>query len=46
LKDVEKGVQYGNAFSALKHTIPGDFNWTTQEEVENQLKGAGLRISR
>jgi 2-dehydro-3-deoxygluconokinase len=46
LKDIEKGVQYGNAFSALKHTIPGDFNWSTQEEVENQLKGAGLRISR
>jgi 2-dehydro-3-deoxygluconokinase len=46
LKDVEKGVQYGNAFSALKHTIPGDFNWSTQEEVENQLKGARLRISR
>ena len=46
LKDVEKGVQYGNAFSALKHTIPGDFNWSTKEEVENQLKGAGLRISR
>ena len=46
LKDVEKGVQYGNAFSALKHTIPGDFNWSTQEEVENQLKGVGLRISR
>ncbi len=46
LKDVEKGVQYGNAFSALKHTIPGDFNWSTQEEVEAQLKGAGLRISR
>jgi 2-dehydro-3-deoxygluconokinase len=46
LKDVEKGVQYGNAFSALKHTLPGDFNWSTQEEVENQLKGAGLRISR
>ncbi len=46
LKDVEKGVQYANAFSALKHTIPGDFNWSTQEEVEAQLKGAGLRISR
>jgi 2-dehydro-3-deoxygluconokinase len=46
LKDVEKGVQYGNAFSALKHTLPGDFNWSTREEVEAQLKGAGLRISR
>jgi len=46
LKDVEKGVQYGNAFAALKHTLPGDFNWSTLEEVEAQLKGAGLRISR
>ncbi len=46
LKDVEKGVQFGNAFAALKHTSPGDFNWSTREEVEAQLKGAGLRISR
>lgn len=46
LNDVQKGVQYGNAFAALKHTVPGDFNWTTHEEVEAQLKGAGLRISR
>jgi 2-dehydro-3-deoxygluconokinase len=45
-KDVQKGVQYGNAFAALKHTIPGDFNWSTLEEVEAQLKGGGLRISR
>jgi len=45
-KDVQKGVQYGNAFAALKHTLPGDFNWSTKEEAENQLKGAGLRISR
>jgi sugar/nucleoside kinase (ribokinase family) len=39
-------VKYGNAFSALKHTIYGDFNWSTLEEVEAQIKGAGLRISR
>ncbi len=45
-KDVEKGVRYGNAFAALKHTLPGDLNWSTFEEVEAQLKGAGLRISR
>lgn len=45
-RDIQKGVQYGNAFAALKHTIPGDFNWNTLEEVEAQLKGAGLRISR
>jgi 2-dehydro-3-deoxygluconokinase len=45
-KDVKKGVLYGNAFAALKHTLPGDFNWSTLEEVEAQLKGVGLRISR
>ena len=45
-KDVQKGVQYGNAFAALKHTVPGDFNWNTREDVEAQLKGAGLRILR
>jgi len=46
LKDVQKGIQYGNAFAALKHTLPGDFNWSTMEEVEALLKGGGLRISR
>lgn len=44
--DAEKGVKYGNALAALKHTMPGDFNWSTLEEVEAQIKGAGLRISR
>ena len=44
--DVKKGVRYGNAFSALKQTTCGDFNWSTLEEVERQLKGTGLRIIR
>jgi len=44
--DAEKGVKYGNALAALKHTMPGDFNWSTLEEVEAQIKGAGLRIPR
>lgn len=39
--DVEKGVRYGNALSALKHSIPGDFNWSTLEEVEALLKAGG-----
>jgi len=43
---VAKGVRYGNAFSALKQTSWGDLNWSTLEEVEALLKGAGLRISR
>jgi 2-dehydro-3-deoxygluconokinase len=44
--DVEKAVRYGNAFSALKQTSWGDFNFATLAEVESQLEGAGLRISR
>jgi 2-dehydro-3-deoxygluconokinase len=39
-------VRYGNAFSALKHTVPGDFNWATLAEVDQLLKGASLRVAR
>ncbi len=44
--DVQKGVDYGTAYSAIKHSIPGDLNWATLDEVENLLKGAGSRIQR
>jgi len=44
--DVEKGLKYGNAFSALKHSIPGDVNWATLKEVENLIQSGSLRISR
>src|SRR5438874_1310447 len=44
--DVQKGLDYGVAASALKHSIPGDFAWITREEVETLLKSAELRISR
>lgn len=44
--DVQKGLDYGVAASALKHSIPGDFAWVTREEVEGLIKGGGLRISR
>ncbi|MCK4580322.1 MAG: sugar kinase, partial [Dehalococcoidia bacterium] len=43
---VEKGLKYGNAYAALQHSTPGDINWTTLEELEAQVKGAGTRISR
>ncbi len=45
-KSYDAAVRYGNAFSALKHSIPGDFNWATLQEVENLLKGASLRVAR
>jgi 2-dehydro-3-deoxygluconokinase len=44
--DLQKGLDYGVAASAIKHSIPGDFAWITREEVEALLKGSGLRISR
>ena len=44
--DVETGIKLGNAYSALKHSIPGDTNWATLQEVENLTKSASLRISR
>jgi 2-dehydro-3-deoxygluconokinase len=45
-KSYAAAVRYGNAFSALKHTVPGDFNWATLAEVEQLLKGASLRVAR
>lgn len=44
--DLQKALDYGVAASAIKHSIPGDFNWITRDEVEALLKGPGLRISR
>ncbi len=44
--DVEKGLRYGNAYAALEHSIPGDINWCTLQEVETLIKGGGSRISR
>lgn len=44
--DLQKGLDFGVAASALKHSIPGDFAWINRQEVESLLKGSGLRISR
>lgn len=45
--DVAKGVEFGVGLSALKHSIPGDLNWSTREEVEKLTAGGGsLRIAR
>lgn len=44
--DLQRGLDWGVAASALKHSIPGDFAWITPEEVEGLLRGGGMRISR
>ena len=42
----DAAVAYGAALSALKHSIPGDFSFSTREDVELVLKGVGLRVAR
>jgi 2-dehydro-3-deoxygluconokinase len=44
--NLQLGLDFGVAASAIKHSIPGDFAWITRGEVEAMLKGSGLRISR
>lgn len=44
--DLGKGVDYGGALGALKHTVPGDLPWVNADEVEAALAGAGLRVRR
>ena len=45
--DMQRAVDFGVALSALKHSIPGDLNWATREEVEKLMAGGGsLRIAR
>lgn len=43
---LEYGLRFGLAFSALKHTTPGDINWATREETEDLMKGGSARVSR
>jgi 2-dehydro-3-deoxygluconokinase len=44
--DLQKGLDYGVAASAIKHSIPGDFAWIASSEVEDLMKSGNLRISR
>ncbi|OLS31673.1 MAG: 2-dehydro-3-deoxygluconokinase [Candidatus Thorarchaeota archaeon AB_25] len=48
LKDLQKAVDFGSAFSALKHSVPGDLAFIYKSEVEKLIKGRerGLRIDR
>ena len=43
----EKALEFAVAASALKHTIPGDFNVVSPSEVENLMNGNGSgRVER
>ena len=46
-KDQGKALEFAVAASALKHTIPGDFNLFKEEEVETLMNGdASGRVQR
>lgn len=46
-KDYQKAIEYAVAASALKHTIPGDFNHVSVKEVEALMGGsANGRVQR
>jgi len=46
-RDDQKALEFAVAASALKHTIPGDMNLVSKEEVERLLAGeASGRVSR
>ncbi len=45
--DIKKAVEFAVAASALKHTIPGDTNHVSKEEVETLMNGdASGRVQR
>ena len=44
--DVAKAVAYGDAMSAIKHSVPGDHAWVTLEEVKAHVQRPRTKIVR
>ncbi len=38
-KDDHKALEFATAASCLKHTLKGDYNWVTTQEIENLMNG-------
>ena len=46
-RDMKETLSFAVAASALKHTIPGDFDLISREEAEELMTGGGLgRVKR
>jgi 2-dehydro-3-deoxygluconokinase len=45
-RNPQLGLDYGVALAALKHSFPGDFNWSTKAEVEALLAGPRPGVHR
>lgn len=47
LSDPATAIRYATAASCLKHSIKGDFNYSTRAEIESLMKGGGSgRVQR
>lgn len=44
--DVQMAVDYAGAMAALKHTVPGEYAWLTEEDVRSALEGVGSQVQR
>jgi 2-dehydro-3-deoxygluconokinase len=44
--DLSKAVAYGDALSAIKHSVPGDYTWVTPAELKAQVENAQTKIQR
>lgn len=44
--DLEKAVAYAGAMAALQQTIPGEFAWVTEEDVQAALAGGPAQVRR
>jgi 2-dehydro-3-deoxygluconokinase len=40
--DVERGLDYGAALAALKHTYHGDAAWVSAEDVQGLIAGENI----
>jgi 2-dehydro-3-deoxygluconokinase len=44
--DIQKAIAYGDAMSAIKHSVPGDYTWATLAEVKAQVESVQTKIQR
>jgi len=44
--DMAKAIAYGDAMSAIKHSVPGDYTWVTPAEVKAQVESVQTKIQR
>ena len=45
-KDTQETLEFATATSVWKHTIPGDANIVSKEEIENLAKGGSTLVQR